>query len=579
MRIAEKFSVADSGAETVRKASEEVTAVISILKGVTADQETYRFDPDEIPYTLHLSLLGATILPPYLPRIVGSGRAEKREEILAAIDEVAACYVGCYKDYHLGKEEGRKVLSRVKRIGGDIADYLPEFVRILSAVGKLGIVTNVIIHTDEFAIPWQWVYYRQDPQEERNFLISRFPCGTLIVDGTKDAIENFRDFVHNRELTPTSSEELAERRFCILQGSLGEGDEIRSQSRAYGEHFRNIFTKRFLKKDVVLANEDEWQKHPDEWKLVNRLSELTSNASIVHYSGHIDDNTLLFSEQHKITSRVLGKRLAFLTKRPLVVLHGCSSGKIRDTRRQSEQLATVLLSKGASGCLVALLPVDQPIKFEKSHESMIELFYSNVVGKMMPYGRALHEARNDFIRNPETSHNPQWLFFQLYGDPRGMLIDSPTSTILGKLQLAAEQEDKDQTARSPLRGSIQVFGDSFPLSAKDFQEALHKDGVAEFDIGIPTGTLDVEFLESTIGIIVVAGTWLLNKVGAPMVADKIKILLNSRPDVKLVSPPKVGEPPPTVPEKNVFTVVITQESEWSRDIEVVLKFKCQGSNP
>ncbi len=567
MGIAVMTSDKELGVDTARRASQEVTAVISILTNLTCPNRGLNeprakvLDRPNIPYTIQLSLLGATILPPYLPRLFCIGRQKKRRDILTAIDRLAVSYRACYSDMHLDKEEGLEIIDRVRNIGGDIAEYLHEFVEVLREVGKLSIVSNLVIHTDDFAIPWQWVHYLQDVEEEDegDFLMNRFPCGTLIVDGKPNALVNFKDFVLNRERTPTSAEALKGRSFCLLQGLCGETHESWRESRKYGNHFRDIFIERFPEKEVVLADDEVWRHHTTTGTLIGRLNELTANASILHYSGHIDDNTLVFDADHRVSSQDLKRHLVYLEKRPLVVLHGCASGKIRDAQRESEQLATVLLSKGASGCVVALLPVDQAVRFEDSRDSMIDLFYHKVVGRMMPYGRALFEAQREFQENPEVSHNPQWLFFQLYGDPRGMLIDSSTSTILGKLQLAAEREDREREEGSRSQGRIQVFGNKFPLTAREMEETLQRCGVGKFEIGTPRETLDADLYDAIAHGLTIVGRWVGDSISvADIAAAVLKVLKHF--GVPVVFRNQGAESPPVQFDEETTTIVITEET-------------------
>ena len=58
--------------------SSEATAVITILTKNSNQIETVE---GEIEYNVHLVLVGATVLPPYLPRMVGRASMEEREAI------------------------------------------------------------------------------------------------------------------------------------------------------------------------------------------------------------------------------------------------------------------------------------------------------------------------------------------------------------------------------------------------------------------------------------------------------------------------------------------------------------------
>ena len=489
----------------VETARAEVTAIISILSRNYHD--AHRFEQAQIDYTIHLSFVGATILPPYLPHIEQHALRIVRDDIIESMGDLGRHYKDCFSDLELSELECRSILRQITQIGIKVAKYLPDFESVLKSLAKSN-VQNIIIHTDDFAIPWTWAHYyleeelRPEPQVQgfemlpSDFLANRYPCGILLVDAQAKALERWEAFSHDLYRCHTDINLLGSLHVCLLQGVLGKKEFDQKVSRAYIRHFKQIFQTQFSDDNISCHSYPDWRRETgDPERFVSDfLVSRVKSAKILHYSGHIDKSELRFDESTKVSPGMLAKWLGKFEQSPLVVLHGCSSGLVVDMHHKDKQLPTVFLDKGASGCLVALLPVDIPMMLSKAPESMIDLFYRKVM-QMKTYGKALIEARQEFQLSPKTKHNPQWLFFNLYGDPRAMLITTSGSAILRRIQHFEDMIDESREQKKPpvkQEGRL-MFGNLKDQTLKDeLLDALRDDGAKEISQISPRMTLGLE---------------------------------------------------------------------------------------
>jgi hypothetical protein len=443
--------------KTVSEIARETTAIISILTENHQDLKL-RFSQKKIMYSIHLSFVGATILPPFLPCIKDTAMKRDRDSILNTLEEISDKYIDSYSDMKLTLEEGQEIKNTVVAMGKEIAHYLPHFTQILENVTKMN-VSNIIIHTDDFAIPWTWAYYYlsldlmqylPDPpdteDEPMDFLCNRYPCGTLIVDTQEDSFHRLKKFRDNVLGRATDKGLLKEsEKVSLFQGKLPKSRICTEQLKGeYMDYLKGILRKRFKKNNIHLIDSDDWCFFSGKTdQFAHYLAGNIIDSKIVHYLGHVESGALEFDENTSVHPQDIASSLTAFSKYPLVVLHGCSSGKIVDLENKDRQLPTVFLEKGASGCVVALLPVGIPICQESGVKTMIDIFYRKVVSEMKPYGQALYEARHEFQNQKKTKHDPQWLFFHLYGDPRAMLITTSQKGILKMLEYIEEQEKKE----------------------------------------------------------------------------------------------------------------------------------------
>ena len=147
----------------------------------------------------------------------------------------------------------------------------------------------------------------------------------------------------------------------------------------------------------------------------------------MHFSGHIITIDSPDITANKKTALYLGKKYGMVTaehfvgdkydSEPLIFLNGCNSGEIFDIWYKSANLATALLNKNASGCVVTLSILE-----DKSASMLGKLFYRVLLENYadITYGETILEVRKRIRQKDPT--DPIRLLFHLFGDPNAKLI-------------------------------------------------------------------------------------------------------------------------------------------------------------
>jgi hypothetical protein len=505
--------------KTVEKAKSETTAIISILTEPCRKSKKDS-NANEIIYSIHMSFVGATILPPFLPCIRDTASMKRRKRILKNLNELSKLYIDSYRNSTLTLQESQRIMSELEEIGEDIAGYLNNFTPILKVISKMN-VQNIIIHTDDFAIPWTWAYFPLDIEQIEfdgpvtDFLCNRYPCGTLIVDTQEGSLYRLKKFWEDLRNKSTDEVLLNTFEISLFQGDLMGEECLKKERSTYLENLETILEKRFEENNIHSFTQSDWKEYSgDSENFTDRfLAGNMRRSKIVHYLGHVQDGALKFDGNTSTYPNDLNDCLYYFKQNPLVVLHGCSSGKIVDIKKKDKQLPTVFLEKGASGCVVALLPVSIPIYKETRAETMIDIFYRKVVVDMKPYGQALYEARREFQRQEETKHDPQWLFFHLYGDPRAMLI---TTSGKGHLRRFAhfeeliEQEEASKTEPPAKEVCIRLCYSEDLLNPNELLKELKNSGYPDVKMERGPIILD-ELVELAIAFLIFVGKPIIEK--------------------------------------------------------------------
>lgn len=428
--------------ETPNPHSSEATAVIAILtkNGNRGGEEV----TGEIEYIVHLMLVGATVLPPYLPRMIGRASLEEREAIEMEINDLKE-HCDALVNPRLDRKTGKPLLRKLQRIGRLITDYVPELQTILcdylptlegeKAGRKNHIhVKNIIFLTDDIIIPWSWACYRLEGESDFEFLAQRKPCGTIIID--KEGFDmHMHPPVYEDEGTNLHSSEAND--VVIVDCDFHPEEDSSEQvgkviDLLQNEQIQGVKTFKVEDWDPITAKEDG---NP----AVGFLSDHIDLARIIHFSCDVVDNEIVLDPSRKASPDILRRKLHSFRNGPLVTLHGCYLNH-RDELNE-KRLTTALLEKGASGCLVGLLPVkESPVGLDTGKGSIIHRFYEHVFNNKS-FGQALFLAKRDFRDDPETKFSPMWLFYELYGDPRSMLSQTSNQEIQKQIVDALRRED------------------------------------------------------------------------------------------------------------------------------------------
>ena len=415
------------------------TAIISILTRDHIQHEAFKKSP--VQYNISLSFGGNTLLPPFLPRMRSEGMLEVRRSIISEMEKLRELTPNLNNPEGPG-ESGAIILRKIEEIGRRVANFLPEFKEVLKALPDLE-VSNVIIYTNDFAIPWLWSFYQENPRQSKqeDFLMNRYPCGLLIVDadesGAMNRINRFRSSYEEQRKTDALL--LKELDVSFFVGSLGEVNSI-YQKNALFLDYNQIFRKRFEEDVHLIADLSPKGSLVQNKRLLKSFGSHIDCAKIIHYTGAMSHQQITFDESYALTKEDID-HLSNFDYQPLLVMHGCITESYTDLEKIDRPLPTVFLEKGASGCLMATLPTTEPLaRVHDSPNSLLRLFYSHLM-EMKPYGQALFDAIRDFRAKPENKDNPTWLFYKFYGDPRCKLLNSDGNAWLERINSAEKVKE------------------------------------------------------------------------------------------------------------------------------------------
>ena len=419
-----------------------LTAVISILKN--EQRGSRKVDS----YSIAISFLGPTLLPPFLPRISCEGSSDTRKEIASMLAHVAKCYGShmLLDEQTDGTEGGEELLESMRRVGSLIGGYLVELRMVLRKLPELG-VRHVIFHTDEYEIPWPLALIQVPGFPELRFCCELFTCGTVLLDREEMAFERLTHYMTSSRQPSVSLRSKGD--ICLFGASFGvtDPDSGADLGDLYLEHLQSYLAREGgkLGLDVRSYGASDWRElSHTHHSPVFFLREKVKRAQVIHITAHVDEKAVLhFSEDIRVSPRELEVDLAELVSRPLVVLHGCSTGHVHAIRQNVAQLSRIFLEKGASGCVACLLPVSISLAVSAGVPrpwGFVELMYKNIFD-IKPYGQALLDARTEFKRAVGSERDPQWLFFHLYGDPRARVVSATALTVTKVLDVLRNAGD------------------------------------------------------------------------------------------------------------------------------------------
>ena len=443
--------------QTRDDATSGVTAVLSILKDahndvpLKSDRRPRGSEPPRADqFTILVWLIGRVLMPPYLPRITARAEPGSRKEIQDRLRRLAEEYEDD-AEFELTETTAEGILEKLRAIGRSIANYPHELHGCLRLLSELGI-KHLIIHTDEYSVPWALANYLVKATPDRNweseFLCDLYSCGTVLVDDRAEPLPRFVKYNRQAVRQPDING-LGTREICLIAGEVGQKTEDgKDVGLAYVHKLKSFLesSPRCSTMTVRCIEPSNWQSMEGTPEVaVGALNKIFKKAQIVHFTGHVKDGKMQLAKDVLVGPRDLAG-LVDLDSKPLVVLHGCSSVGPAGATGEETQLCKAFLDKGAGGCLATVFPVNIPIGFSGARKTLVEIFYENVF-KQKPYGAALRDARETFRKLSLSKKDPQALFYQLFGDPRETLV-APNLTVAERLAQAAEYE-ADATRRIP----------------------------------------------------------------------------------------------------------------------------------
>jgi hypothetical protein len=318
------------------------------------------------------------------------------------------------KDYVKYMKEGngkklKQLINEIKEIGDSLFHKF-ECPRIFDFIFQEEAITNLVIYTNDPAIPWQWVYHGQTDR----FACERFAVGKIFMQDINRAQgEHLAGFLTKAQPKLEDVDTinlLKDRSALILIGDwAGHRREVPRAAKEGNLLLKSFRQRRFG--DVKLFR-------GDDVKFSKAMYEMAKKLKIIHYSGHSSGKGLLPTPNTILSSRDIAGSPGSFDANPVVFLNSCSSGQITEIWEQEANLATAFLARGACGCVVTSLPVS-----DRASQKFAVAFYEKAldVEKAPPIGEIIRIIRLEQGKDRITKNDLTRLFFDYYGDPRTRL--------------------------------------------------------------------------------------------------------------------------------------------------------------
>ena len=279
--------------------TKEVTAVLTILRdqhneispkvvrGARA-AEAPRVDQ----FTILVSLIGKVRMPPYLPKIRGRAEHSSYGEIQNRLCELASLYEEC-AEIGLSNSDAAKILDKLQNVGINIATYPHELRDCLRRLSDLSI-KHLIIHTDEYSVPWTLANYIVRMESE--FLCDLYSCGTVLVEDRDEPLTRFLRY-NTPDVHQPDREGLGGRQICLIAGEVGQKtkDGTDDVGWAYVQKLKTFLESRGSGNQMTVRciEPSHWQSMAGKPRVVvGMLNDIFKQAQIVHFTGHVIDGRM-----------------------------------------------------------------------------------------------------------------------------------------------------------------------------------------------------------------------------------------------------------------------------------------------
>lgn len=325
-----------------------------------------------------------------------------------------------YMEKTVAKSEQEKVIQGLIKELKSIGNFLFhrfECGKIFDELFRREGIRNLVIYTNEPAIPWQWVY----DSETDKFACERFAVGKIFMQEVRrDRQDHLQGFVTRPKPVDKDGDPivvLQNKSALILVGDWpGHRNQLPRAAREGALLETTFKQKRFG--DVQLIQGDDVQ-------FSEALRVMADKLKIIHYSGHSSDKGLLPTPKAVLAPRDISG-IRSLSANPVVFLNSCLSGVIKTIWEQDANLATAFLGSGACGCIVTSLPVS-----DRASAKFAIAFYEKALKgeSALPIGEIVRVIREEQAQDEEIKNDLTRLFFDYYGDPRTRLEPSRMHSI------------------------------------------------------------------------------------------------------------------------------------------------------
>jgi hypothetical protein len=388
------------------------TAILSVLK-TPASKSRWRHSG---LLTFETEALGNSDeeLLRFVPAFFNANFGSKISALQRRVAEFRSKYDDYLRTNNTKKEQEvliRQLVEELKGIGNFLFHKF-ECGKIFDELFQRDTIKNLIIYTNDPAIPWQWVYDSETDQ----FACERFAVGKIFMQEVrKDRSDRLQGFLSRARPVDKEGEAvvvLQDKSALILVGDWpGHRNQLPRAAKEGALLQATFKQKRFGDVQLVLG---------DDVKFSEKLRVMADRLKIIHYSGHSSGEGLLPTPKAILAPGDIAN-IRRLSANPVVFLNSCLSGIIKTIWEQDASLATAFLASGACGCVVTSLPVS-----DRASEKFAVAFYEKALKgeTALPIGEIVRTIREEQARDAETKNDLTRLFFDYYGDPRTRLEPS-----------------------------------------------------------------------------------------------------------------------------------------------------------
>ena len=303
--------------------------------------------------------------------------------------------------------EAKRIQERLRKVGSSLFNRF-ECEGIFDELFQTQSIRNLVVYTNEPAIPWQWVF----DADSGLFACERFAMGKVFMQDVRRGSPALGDFLRRddpEELEHSVLELLKRRSALIFEGSWpGHASELPQATRE-AQLLESSFKARFGQAKRVRGDDVEFS---DAMRL------MADRLKVIHYSGHSSIKGLTPKPGTVLAAEQISGSPRSLKSNPIVFLNSCDSGTIRKVWEREANVATAFLSRGACGCVVTSFPVE-----DRAAEEFAIRFYDEALGSehAPAIGEILRLIRVNQGHDAEFVNDISRLAFDYYGDPRGRL--------------------------------------------------------------------------------------------------------------------------------------------------------------
>jgi len=395
----------------------DITAILQIIGIGTSEDDGYE------SYFVSISYDGLGYIPAIVPMRFISNKPRARIKLRKRIDDISTLATKVDFD---NIKENNMLLDEIKMAGEIIHSKLGlrvVFNALYEQADKLAktksaIIKNLVIVTNETTIPWIWSFNK----DKKEFLSETFSIGLIFVNdnmlnSTTISVQN--ENKHDLEGESIDPDALLKKQTMVL--CFGINDEQNDKKTATVQLLHEEESRNIRQSVLEIFNDDNIEVfRADGDRFRNILMAQSPRLKLIHYSGPFNSGKMHFSVlDEPIDAETLNTGDLSLFKfhsNPIIFINSYHCQQQVKSWGEDADLANAFLCKGATNCIIPLIPVksDIAIQFAKG-------FYRKLTYNQSSIGDAVRLTKIEQKNDQNLSNDVTRLFFNLYGDPRNKL--------------------------------------------------------------------------------------------------------------------------------------------------------------